>query len=182
MAFPLHTAEFDGTMLLAHLGVAFVLVSFCACLDSNVNSTDDVSDIHIRSKRCAPSNNAYFYARLTHNLKNHHGRVPFNQVIVNKLRRYKPSSGVFVCPSSGYYVFTWTLMTDHKEWVISDLIVGSSTKGKLIVDSDEGLESGSTTVLVYVRRGQHVFVRITGGNRNIESRGSVPSFSGWKLP
>ncbi|XP_062613120.1 complement C1q-like protein 2, partial [Saccostrea cucullata] len=138
--------------------------------------------IHIRSERCAPPNNAYFYARLTHNLKNHHGRVPFNRVIVNKLRRYNPSSGVFVCPSSGYYVFTWTLMTDHKEWVISDLIVGGSAKGKLIVDSDEGLESGSTTVLVYVRRGQHVFVRITGGNRNIESRGSVPSFSGWRLP
>ncbi|XP_061167250.1 heavy metal-binding protein HIP-like isoform X2 [Saccostrea echinata] len=166
------------TMLLAHLVVVSFLVNFCACLESN----DNFTDINIRSKRCAPPNNAYFFARLTHNLKNHHGRVPFNQVIVNKLRRYNPSSGVFVCPNSGYYVFSWTLMTDHKEWVISDLIVGGSAKAKLIVDSDEGLESGSTTAVVYVRRGQHVFVRITGGNRNVESRGSVPSFSGWRLP
>ncbi|XP_062594894.1 uncharacterized protein LOC134256257 [Saccostrea cucullata] len=123
-------------MLVLCLGVTFFLVNYCACLKDEAA----ITDIKNRFIRHAPYYNAYFYARLTHNLRNHHGTVPFNQVIVNKLNRYNRHSGVFVCPRSGYYVFTWTLMTNHKQWVISELVAGGAVKGKLIVDSDEGTE------------------------------------------
>jgi hypothetical protein len=71
-------------------------------------------------------------------------------------------------------------MTHYKRWFVSELVVGGEVRGKLTVDSDENYESGSTTVVTYVRRGETVYVRRTGGDYTLEGEG-VSSFAGWRI-
>jgi hypothetical protein len=71
-------------------------------------------------------------------------------------------------------------MTHHKRWIVSELVVGGEVRGKLTVDSDEHYESGSTTVVTYVRKGQKVYVRVSDGDYKLEGEG-VSSFAGWKI-
>ncbi|XP_048746220.1 complement C1q-like protein 4 [Ostrea edulis] len=122
-----------------------------------------------------------FYVRLTRPLTNlrKNDVISFDNVVSDRYHTYNNGTGKFVCPSSGQYVFTWTLMTHHKRWVVSDLVVGGEVKGKLTVDSDENYESGSTTIVTYVRRGATVYVRNIGGDGKLEA--GVSSFAGWRL-
>ncbi|XP_048746610.2 complement C1q-like protein 2 [Ostrea edulis] len=122
-----------------------------------------------------------FYVRLSRPQTNlgKNDIICFDNVVSDRQHLYNTRTGKFVCPRSGHYVFTWTLMTHHKRWVVSDLVVGGEVKGKLTVDSDEHYESGSTTVVVYVRRGATVYVRNIGGDGKIEAE--VSSFAGWRL-
>lgn len=113
--------------------------------------------------------------------------IPFDTAITNKGNGYHSSTGVFIAPEPGYYVFTWTVrMTLGSEHSL-ELVVNSSVKGASFMRTHDPEDQTITgTVVVYVNQNDDVYVRTHGsyaynaGNIRSDTY-SRTSFAGWRL-
>lgn len=131
-----------------------------------------------------------FYAYMSHteySPSNHH-TIIFDIPVTNLGNGYNHFSGIFSVPTSGVYVFSWTIADSMAGYVFSELVVNADVVGGILTQTLSDNDRISTTGLVVkeVRQGDVVYVRTsaTGGiHGNIESLAPVQrtSFSGWKL-
>ncbi|XP_048751051.2 uncharacterized protein LOC125662753 [Ostrea edulis] len=114
-----------------------------------------------------------------------HHILKFDSVSINKGHGYNAYDGIFVAPTSGTYVFTWSIMSDGHGNVFSQLMKNSDIVGSRFADSSTSSEWDFSTgiVVVDVNQGDHVYVRL--GEASV---GNVLSFiysrttfSGWLL-
>jgi hypothetical protein len=104
---------------------------------------------------------------------------------------YHPSSGVFIAPESGYYVFTWTVRLYHYgdttvENFSTELVIDGTVYGSVFLRAHlEDDDQSTGTVVAFVEKGQDVYVRT---HSSYASQGSIrsnthgrSSFSGWKI-
>lgn len=101
---------------------------------------------------------------------------------------YHPSTGVFIVPESGVYVFTWTFRIGGNQDHSIQLMVNREDVGSIYLYTISGVESEATGIVVtHVNAGDDVFVRThstlqigTGHfiQSNIYGR---TSFAGWKI-
>lgn len=131
-----------------------------------------------------------FYAYMSHTEHNPgpHHTIIFDVPVTNLGNGYNHFSGIFSVPTSGVYVFSWTIADSQGGYVFSELVVNADVVGGILTETVSDNDRISTTGLIVkeVRQGDVVYVRTspTGGiHGNIESL--VPaqrtSFSGWKL-
>ena len=131
-----------------------------------------------------------FYAYMSHNevRPGPHHTIIFDVPITNVGNGYNHFSGIFSVPSSGVYVFSWTIADSPQGFIFSELIVNSDVIGGILTQTLTDDDRISTTGLVVkeVEAGNVVYVRTspTGGIQgNIQSLSPAQrtSFSGWRL-
>lgn len=131
-----------------------------------------------------------FYAYMSHTESNPgpHHTIIFDVPVTNLGNGYNHFSGIFTVPTSGVYVFSWTIVDSPEGYVFSELVVDADVVGCILTQTLTDRDRLSTTGLVVkeVREGDVVYVRTstTGGIQgNIESLAPAQrtSFSGWKL-
>lgn len=118
------------------------------------------------------------------NLRQHHTLI-YDVVKINKGQGYHQDDGIFTVPSSGVYVFAWTVATQTHGWASVEIVVNGEVCGSTFADDDDGgdWDYGTGIVVVETHTGGHVYVRMQENGSevvNSNARGRT-SFSGWKL-
>ena len=140
----------------------------------------------ITGQEQTPHNTVAFYAYMSHDLAAPSaGHVlVFDVIKTNVGSAYNHHDGIFTAPSTGSYVFSWTVTSWYHSYVYSELMVNSSSFGKLLTNSDEINDEhvASSVVAVALTQGDVVYVRVAGSKGTLASRGNIlTSFTGWKL-
>ncbi|XP_078338849.1 caprin-2-like [Crassostrea virginica] len=109
----------------------------------------------------------------------------FDIVKTNLGNGYHPSTGVFMVPESGIYVFSWSFRNGLDDYHSTELMVNTGQEGIIYIDSADGSYiTGTGIAVIHVNKGDDVYVRIGSlGNRGpiySDARGRC-SFTGWKL-
>lgn len=128
-----------------------------------------------------------FYAYMT-------GRTPsitiqhplvFDVVKTNDGNGYHATTGTFIAPETGLYVFTWTIRENGDCYHSTQLMVNSGEVGEIFLRSVSGGDFiGTGVVVTHVNTGDDVYVRTHQywNHCYIESTsGGRSSFAGWKL-
>lgn len=108
----------------------------------------------------------------------------FDVVKTNVGSGYNHHDGVFTAPSQGPYVFSWTVVSWYRSWVFSELMVNSSTYGRIITNSQDIDDEhvGSGVVVAVLNPGDVVYVRVHSSSGTLASTDLIyTSFAGWKL-
>lgn len=109
----------------------------------------------------------------------------FEVVKTNNGNGYHPTTGVFIAPETGVYVFTWLMRENGDCYHSTQLMVNSEELGIIQLHSVSGGDfSGTGVVVTHVNAGDDIYVR-THAQWNdcyIESTtAGRSSFAGWKL-
>lgn len=112
----------------------------------------------------------------------------FDVVKTNMGNAYHPTTGVFMVPESGVYVFTWTFRTGNNHDLSIELVINRESFGAIYLHTLTGVEVEETGIVVaHVNAGDDVFVRThstltIGINHYIQSDiNGRSSFAGWKI-
>lgn len=108
----------------------------------------------------------------------------FDVVKTNVGSGYNHHDGVFTAPSQGPYVFSWTVVSWYRSWVFSELMVNSSTYGRIITNSQDINDEhvGSSVVVAVLNPGDVVYIRVHSSSGTLASTDLIyTSFAGWKL-
>uniref|UniRef100_K1Q7S2 Caprin-2 n=1 Tax=Magallana gigas TaxID=29159 RepID=K1Q7S2_MAGGI len=128
-----------------------------------------------------------FYGYMSTSMTNIGGHHPlvFDVIKTNSGNGLHPSTGVFTAPSSGLYVFTWTIRVDGNSYHSVELVVNGQEVGAVFDNTGSGeYDMSSTTVVTHVNQGEDVFLRTrVDSNQGLifSSAYGYSSFSGWKL-
>lgn len=128
-----------------------------------------------------------FYGYMTTamtNIGGHHTLI-FDVIKTNSGNGFHSTAGIFTAPSSGFYVFTWTLRVHSDGFHGVELVVNGQVVGALIQHAGHGEDDmSSTTVVIHVSQGGDVFLRTKMGYNHGEIYSNVygySPFAGWKL-
>ena len=117
-----------------------------------------------------------------------HHTIIFDVPVTNIGNGYNHFSGIFSVPSSGVYVFSWTIGDSSGGSIFTELVVNKDVVGGILTQSMFTADRFTTTGLVVkeVTESDVVYVRTssTGGiHGDIQSLNPVQrtSFSGWRL-
>ncbi|XP_062607511.1 heavy metal-binding protein HIP-like [Saccostrea cucullata] len=127
---------------------------------------------------------AYMSTNTASGLRQHHTLI-FDTVKVNKGQGYHRDDGIFIIPSSGVYVFAWTLSVQNYDgWASVEIVVNGQIAGSTFADGGTGsFDSGTGLVVVEGNVGDHVYIRMhENGDNVVNSNGRArTSFSGLRL-
>ncbi|XP_048766063.1 complement C1q-like protein 3 [Ostrea edulis] len=133
-----------------------------------------------------------FYAYLSSDVS-HTGQgqiLRYDVVKANAGNGYYRSSGVFIAPESGYYVFSWTSRIKHYggngEDHALELVVDGVVYGSIYMKSLSGEDGQATGVAIaHVNRGDNIYIQTHSqdpGSGAIRSDFyGRSSFAGWKI-
>ncbi|XP_048762395.2 uncharacterized protein LOC125670973 [Ostrea edulis] len=129
-----------------------------------------------------------FYAYMSSDLQpGIHHTIPFDVVKTNDGNGYHHSSGVFIAPVSGVYVFTWTIRMTLESEHSTELVVNDVVYGAIFMRTHTPEDQNvSGTVVVHVNQNDDVYIRThvsypyNAGNIRSDQY-SRTSFAGWKL-
>jgi hypothetical protein len=129
-----------------------------------------------------------FHAHLSHDITHSLsvGHVlNFDVISLNRGLGYKAFDGIFIVPTSGTYVFTWSTTSSERGNVFTQLMKNSAAIGSIYSDSvgTGEWDSSTGTVVVDVTQGDHVYVRIGRATAGVVASDlySRTTFSGWIL-
>ncbi|XP_062576099.1 complement C1q tumor necrosis factor-related protein 3-like isoform X1 [Saccostrea cucullata] len=131
-----------------------------------------------------------FYAYMSSMVGNPSTRLVlvFDVVRTNIGNAYHASTGVFIVPESGVYVFTWTFRSGNGDGHSVQLMINTVEYGSVYHRTLRAVEAEETGIVVaQVTTGDDVYVRIKSIYRlgiahyiQSDSDGRT-SFAGWKL-
>lgn len=136
-----------------------------------VQDLDEVSKFNSEGKEKQqvenpPNGNAVaFYAYLDHSVSFVKFNVlQFNKVVYNAGNGYNPHTGVFTVPEPGTYILSfhfenWRGVLDQRAnlYVDGNIVAGS------IIDPKTRSTQAGTTVILYLTKGQAVYVKVQRG-------------------
>jgi hypothetical protein len=109
----------------------------------------------------------------------------FDEVKLNAGNGYHPHSGVFIAPSTGIYVFSWSMRLFGTERHGAQLMVNGKVHGAvfLAVGGNSNNDNVSGTGLAFLNQGDDAFIRTaTESIGNIESDiYGYTAFAGWLI-
>ena len=111
--------------------------------------------------------------------------IVFDNVKTNAGNGYHPSTGVFMVPESGMYVFSWTFCTGNDQLVSTQLVVNNNEEGIIHLHPAAGSWiTGTGVVVLHVNKGDDVYVRIASSSHTgpiVSNIHVKSSFTGWKF-
>jgi hypothetical protein len=131
-----------------------------------------------------------FYAYMSHTevSPGPHHTIIFDVPVTNSGNSYNKFNGMFSVPSSGVYVFTWTITCSIGGYVYSQLVANFDVIGAILTNSVSSSEWISTSGISVraVNQGDVIYVRTDPdhpvyGDIRSSSTYFRTSFSGWKL-
>ncbi|XP_063436187.1 heavy metal-binding protein HIP-like [Mytilus trossulus] len=146
----------------------------------NDNKRDHIAYYHAK-RSAAPVIAFHVYASRNLDSLGVHQTIQFDIIMTNEGNGYNKYTGTFIVPSSGFYVFTWTIDVSNSvcatELVVNGVVIGISYP-----DSSENENNAiSTTAVKQVSLGEAVAVRARGCKHLRSDTVARCSFSGWKL-
>lgn len=136
----------------------------------------------------SPTDQVAFYAYLTTNLISPGANqiIKFDHVMVNIGNGYHNNLGVFIVPTSGVYVFSWSIRLYGSAKHSAELVVNNETHGKVYLDSTHLDGHVSAGGIARLQAGDDVYMQVKAGVCN--SQGAIisdacgwSSFMGWKI-
>eukprot|EP00105_Crassostrea_gigas_P046331 XP_019930479.1 PREDICTED: uncharacterized protein LOC105347304 isoform X2 [Crassostrea gigas] len=136
----------------------------------------------------SPTEQVAFYVHLTTSLPSPGANqiIKFDHVMVNIGNGYHNNTGVFIVPTSGVYVFSWSIRLNGGSVHSAELVINNETHGKVYLDSshlDGHVSAGS---IARLQAGDDVYMRVKAGV--CHNRGAIfsdvcgwSSFMGWKI-
>ncbi|XP_062612270.1 complement C1q-like protein 2 [Saccostrea cucullata] len=118
------------------------------------------------------------------NIGGHHPLV-FDVVKTNVGNAFHQSTGAFIVPQTGLYVFTWSVRITGGTYHSVDLVVNGKEEGA-VYQISEGNEDdqGGSTIVILANEQDDVFLR-TNMDYNkgplVSNSYGYTSFAGWKL-
>jgi hypothetical protein len=114
------------------------------------------------------------------NLGTHHN-LQFNVNPVNKGKGYHIDNGIFEAPRVGIYVFLWSIYTESRGYIGTELVVNGHAIGSALADSHlgDGIMGGTGIAIAELSVGDHVYLRTINFIRSVQDGRST--FSGWLL-
>lgn len=108
-------------------------------------------------------------------------RIVFEHVELNEGLGYNKSTGIFTAPSSGIYVFDWTILTWQGEFAYTSLVVNDQIKSwnHCRDVNSKTLLPCSKMAIVKLKNGEQVWIGVFIGPANMYQK--YTSFSGYKL-
>jgi hypothetical protein len=128
-----------------------------------------------------------FHAKLAENhvfTLEHNNSIVFNEVPFNSGTGYNRDSGMFVCPVTGLYGFSWTVVVGPRDYEFTEFMVNGEVYG----ESYAGVEQMSTTgdsgtgkIILLLNHWDHAWVRTgeRGGGHIASNR--LSTCSGWLI-
>ncbi|XP_061176983.1 complement C1q-like protein 2 [Saccostrea echinata] len=111
--------------------------------------------------------------------------LSFDVVKTNLGNGYHSTTGVFMVPESGVYVFTWTIRVRYSSYHSTQLMVNTDELGVVYLSVASGSDVGVTGIVVaHVNKGDDIYVRTHASWNNgniISDNAGRSSFAGWKL-
>eukprot|EP00105_Crassostrea_gigas_P037966 XP_019922114.1 PREDICTED: caprin-2 [Crassostrea gigas] len=159
---------------------------------SNSNEVKSFSSHTYIRKRIVPATVASteqvaFYAYMSTNtpanLRQHHTLI-YDVVKINKGQGYHQDDGIFTVPSSGVYVFTWTVAVKSYGWASTELVINGVVFGATYAHGESrDWDHSSGNVVVETHTADHVYIRMqeNGMDVVVSNERGRSSFSGWKL-
>lgn len=165
-----------------------------ALLMGNINPKRLQSKRHLRKRYVTQRSNetgiVAFYAYMSSVIMNPSTRLVlvFDVVRTNIGNAYHASTGVFIVPESGVYVFTWTFRSGNGDGHSVQLMINTVEYGSVYHRTLTAVEAEETGIVVaQVTTGDDVYVRIKSIHHigvihyiQSDSDGRT-SFAGWKL-
>lgn len=109
----------------------------------------------------------------------------FDVVKANFGNGYHSSTGVFIAPETGVYVFTWTVRQFNGTYHSAQLMVNNDEIGIIHVYPTNGADiAGTAIVVTHVNAGDDVFVQTHKSwnhGRISSNSGGRTSYAGWKV-
>jgi hypothetical protein len=104
---------------------------------------------------------------------------------MNYANAYHPSTGVFIVPETGVYVFTWTYRVRNGGYHSVQLMKNTEEIAVLYARTVAGTHDEATGIVpVHALKGDDVFLRTHGSYNSDEVTSDEDGrsyFSGWKL-
>ncbi|XP_078336953.1 uncharacterized protein LOC144626557 [Crassostrea virginica] len=111
--------------------------------------------------------------------------IVFDVVKTNAGNGYHPSTGIFIVPESGMYVFSWSFQNGNNVHDSTQLMVNNNEEGLIHLHTSAGnWITGTGVAVLHVNKGDDVYVRITSLSHTggiISNSFGRSSFTGWKL-
>ena len=111
--------------------------------------------------------------------------IIFDIVKTNAGNGYHSSTGVFIVPESGMYVFSWTFFIGNGGHDSTQLMVNNNEEGRIHLHPADGNWINATGLAVlHVNKGDDVYVKISSLSHSgtiISNSYGKSSFAGWKL-
>lgn len=129
-----------------------------------------------------------FYAYMSTNEPvQKHKTLVFDVTRLNYGKGYNNNTGVFIAPTSGLYIFSFTVHSYTNSYGSFELVVNNEVQGAIFSDSSVSTELNAATVVIpsWVNQGDVVYVRThstygsTGYLRSDTYARS--SFAAWKI-
>ncbi|VDH92408.1 Hypothetical predicted protein [Mytilus galloprovincialis] len=128
----------------------------------------------------------YVYMSSNENSPGPHHTLIFNQVVSNIGNGYNQYTGIFTAPSTGVYVFSYTIMPDSGAYIPVEIIKNAGVIGSSFTRPYSSYRhSVSVTIVVHLTTGDVCYLRTSTSSTpsgNIYSSTSArTSFAGWLL-
>lgn len=86
--------------------------------------------------------------------------VQFGEVLYNEGNHYNAGDSIFVAPTSGAYLFSWTVQMTNSKNMLTELRVANVIKERLYASlGSTGFVSFTRVVITRVNKGDHVWVQ-----------------------
>ena len=98
---------------------------------------------------------------------NRHQPIIFESVKQNFGNAYDTQLGAFICPKSGLYFFSLTIMSHAGQALETKIVVNGSTIAYAYAGAATNLNTGTKSVIVPLQVGDRVWVEFNSGDNSI---------------
>lgn len=112
----------------------------------------------------APTEQVAFYADLSTNTKadvSKHHKLKYDLVKINKGQGYHHDDGIFIVPSSGVYLFAWTVAVQTYGWTSVEILVNGEVFGSNFAnDLNNSWDHGTGIFVIETHTWDHIYIRM----------------------
>ncbi|XP_062579199.1 complement C1q tumor necrosis factor-related protein 7-like [Saccostrea cucullata] len=97
--------------------------------------------------------------------------IRFDQTYINIGNHYHTEDGIFIAPTSGIYMFHWTIATGSSAFYTQLIVGGTSRASNYLllqyIPYPGGEDSSSAMVIINVNKDDHIWIQIYGSSEQV---------------